>query len=170
MPSIIKKSFPVLGLSIFSSMLGVGIVAPLLPLYAEDMGATGIWLGIIFGGFSISRAIVMPIMGRLSDRVGRKLILGAGLFAYSVISLGYLWANTVGVLSLVRFLHGISAGMIMPIAQAYVGDIVPEGEEGKWMGYANAAFFTGFGCGPLMGGVLTEHFGMDVAFSWVGCY
>ncbi|MFC1914030.1 MFS transporter [Chloroflexota bacterium] len=79
---MIRKSAPVLALSIFSSMLGVGIVAPLLPLYAEDMGATGIWLGIIFGSFYISRSIVMPIMGKLSDRRGRKLILGSGLFAW----------------------------------------------------------------------------------------
>jgi len=58
--------------------------------------------------------------------------------------------------------------MIIPIAQAYVGDIAPEGEEGTWMGYFNASFFTGFGCGPVMGGALTEHFGMTVAFSTMG--
>jgi len=54
--------------------------------------------------------------------------------------------------------------MVIPIAQAYVGDISPKGEEGKWMGYANAAFFSGFGFGPIIGGVLTEHFGMNTAF------
>jgi len=58
--------------------------------------------------------------------------------------------------------------MIMPIAQAYIGDVSPEGEEGKWMGYFNAAFFAGFGFGPLMGGALTDHFGMSVAFSAMG--
>jgi len=58
--------------------------------------------------------------------------------------------------------------MIQPIAQAYIGDISPEGEEEKWMGYFNAAFFTGFGFGPLMGGVLTDHFGMNVSFSTMG--
>jgi len=55
--------------------------------------------------------------------------------------------------------------MIVPIAQAYVGDISPEGEEGTWMGYFNSAFFSGFGFGPLLGVVLTDHFGMNVAFS-----
>jgi MFS family permease len=58
--------------------------------------------------------------------------------------------------------------MILPIAQAYVGDVSPQGEEGKWMGYANAAFFSGFGFGPLMGGVMAEHLGMDVAFFTMG--
>ena len=82
---MIRKVFPILALSIFSSMLGVGIIAPLLPLYAESLGATGIWLGIIFGGFSISRAIVMPIIGRLSDRHGRRPILGIGLLSFAII-------------------------------------------------------------------------------------
>jgi DHA1 family multidrug resistance protein-like MFS transporter len=168
MPHMIKKIFPILALSIFSSMLGVGIISPLLPLYAEQMGATGIWIGIIFAGFSISRAIFMPIIGKLSDRSGRKLFICIGLFVYSVISLGYIWADTVTQLTSVRLIQGAAAGMIIPIAQAYVGDIAPEGEEGTWMGYFNAAFFTGFGVGPLMGGTLTEHFGMNVAFYSMG--
>ena len=167
MPTI-KKVFPILALSIFSSMLGVGIISPLLPLYAEQMGATGIWIGTIFAGFSISRTIIMPIVGRLSDRSGRKLFLSIGLLGYAIISLGYIWANSVTELTLVRLIHGVASGMILPIAQAYVGDISPEGEEGTWMGYFNAAFFTGFGFGPLMGGVLTDHFGMDIAFYSMG--
>jgi len=72
---MIKKTFPILALSVFSSMLGVGIISPLLPLYAENLGATGIWLGIIFSSFSISRTVFMPIIGRLSDRRGRKIFL-----------------------------------------------------------------------------------------------
>jgi len=167
-PHVIKKVFPILGLSIFSSMLGVGIILPLLPIYAENLGATGVWLGIIFAGFSISRTIIMPVAGRLSDRRGRKLILGIGLFAFALTSLGYIWANDTASLLLVRFLQGIAAGMILPIAQAYIGDIAPEGEEGKWMGYFNATFFTGFGFGPLMGGILTEHLGVNAAFYAMG--
>ena len=165
---MIKQIFPILALSVFSSMLGVGIIAPLLPLYAENMGATGIWLGIIFAGFSISRAILMPIIGRLSDRNGRKLFICTGLLIYAIVSLGFIWADNVSQLTLVRLIQGAAAGMIIPIAQAYIGDISPEGEEGKWMGYFQAAFFTGFGFGPLMGGALTDHFGMTVAFSTMG--
>jgi len=167
MPTL-KQVFPILALSIFASMLGVGIISPLLPLYAENMGATGIWIGMIFAGFSISRTIIAPFVGRLSDRRGRKLFIGIGLLSSSIISLGYIWAMSAPQLTLVRLIHGVASGMIMPIAQAYIGDISPEGEEGKWMGYFNAAFFTGFGVGPLMGGVLTDHFGMSVAFSTMG--
>jgi MFS transporter, DHA1 family, multidrug resistance protein len=165
---MIKKTFPVLGLSIFASMLGVGIVAPLLPLYAEKMGATGLWIGMIFAGFSISRAIVMPIAGRFSDRSGRKVFLSVGLLTYAVISLGYIWADDPFQLMLVRLIQGVAAGLVIPIAQAYVGDMSPQGEEGRWQGYFNAAFFSGFGFGPLMGGALTDHFGMNVAFYAMG--
>ncbi len=149
-------------------MLGVGIIAPLLPLYAEKLGATGIWLGVIFASYSISRAILTPVFGRLSDRSGRKRFISIGLLSYAIISLGYIWAGSVAQLTLIRLIHGISAGMIIPIAQAYVGDISPKGEEGTWMGYYQAAFFGGFGFGPLLGGILTEHLGMTFAFSAMG--
>ena len=91
---MVKKIFPILALSIFSAMLGVGIIAPLLPLYAENLGASGIWIGIIFAAFSISRSVFMPVFGRLSDCNGRKLFLSIGLFCFSITSLGYIWANS----------------------------------------------------------------------------
>ena len=165
---MIKRVFPILALATFSSMLGHGIVVPLLPIYADSMGASGVGLGVILAGFSLSRIVSMPIFGRISDRKGRKLFIVIGLLSYAIISPVYTWADTVFLLVLIRFLHGVAGGMVVPIAQAYIGDISPEGEEGKWMGYTNAAFFSGFGVGPLMGGVLTEYFGMDVAFLAMG--
>ena len=165
---MMRKVFPVLALATFSSMLGVGIIAPLLPLYAEKLGATDIWIGVIFASFSISRSIFMPFVGRLSDRYGRKRLITIGILVYSIISLGYVWADNVSQLTIIRLIHGAASGMIIPIAQAYIGEIAPEGEEGKWMGYFNAAFFSGFGFGPLLGGVLTEHFGMNFAFYSMG--
>ena len=161
---MIKKVFPILALCVFSSTLGIGIVAPLLPLYVRDMGATGIWLGIIIAAYFISNSVAVPIAGRLSDRRGRKYFLAIGLLAYSIISLGYIWADNVTHLALLRLVHGVAGAVTIPIAMAYLGDLSPQGQEGKWQGYATAAFFSGFGFGPLMGGVLTEHFGMTVPF------
>ena len=165
---MIRRVFPILALAIFSSMLGAGIVVPLLPLYAESMGATGLWLGFIFAAFSISRTIFTPVFGRLSDRKGRKFILSIGLFTYALISFTFVLAADVYQLVLIRLVHGVAGAMIIPIAQAYIGDLSPEGEEGKWMGYSNAAFFSGFGFGPLMGGLLTAEWGMDLAFIAMG--
>ncbi len=162
------RIFPILALSIFSSMLGMGLIVPILPLYAENMGATGVWIGIIFASYSISRTVFMPVIGRLSDRWGRKVFLCFGLLVYALISIGYVWATQVPELTLIRVLHGAAAGMILPIAQAYIGDLAPTGHEGTWMGYFNAAFFMGFGFGPLMGGVLTDSFGMNFPFYIMG--
>jgi len=142
---MINRVFPILAISIFSCMLGSGIVVPLLPLYAESLGASGFWLGVIFAGYPLARILTTPIFGRLSDRRGRKPFISIGLLAYGIISFGFIWVNTVSQLVLLRLLHGIAGALILPIAQAYVGDISPPGEEGKWMGYANAAFFSGFG-------------------------
>ena len=165
---MVKRVFFILALSMFASMLGVGIVSPLLPLYAQDLGATGIQLGIIFAAYGISNSVLTPIMGRLSDRRGRKLFLCIGLAGYAIISLGYIWAANIPQLTLVRVIQGIAGAMVLPIAMAYIGDLSPKGEEGKWMGYANAAFFSGFGIGPLLGGTLAERFGMNASFYSMG--
>jgi len=161
---MIKRIFPILAIAIFSAMLGVGLIVPLLPLYAQDLGATGVQLGILFAGYGISNSVLTPIMGRISDRRGRKLFLCIGLAGYAISSLGYVMADSVLQLTLVRVAQGVAGAMIIPIAMAYVGDLSPKGKEGKWMGYANAAFFSGFGIGPLLGGVLAERFGMDASF------
>jgi DHA1 family multidrug resistance protein-like MFS transporter len=164
----IKSVFPVLALSIFSSMMGIGIIAPLLPIYAENLGATGVWIGIIFSGYAVSRTILLPFAGRLSDRRGRKIILSIGLFAFAITSFAYVLADNIALLLIIRLLQGASFSFVQPIAQAYIGDIAPEGEEGKWMGLLNAAFFIGWGSGPLIGGVLAEHLGIDSVFYTMG--
>lgn len=149
-------------------MVGIGIIAPLLPIYAENLGATGVWVGIIFAGYAVSRTVVLPFTGRLSDRRGRKPVIAIGLFVFSLTSFAYVLAGNVGSLLLIRLLQGVAAGFVQPISQAYIGDIAPEGEEGKWMGFFNATFLLGWGCGPLMGGVLAEYLGMDSAFYAMG--
>ena len=162
---MIKKTIPFLLLSIFSTMLGLGIIAPILPLYADEMGATGLWIGLVFGGFSISRALLIPIIGRLSDQRGRKIFLCTGLFLYTIVSLGYILIKTIPELITIRVIHGAVSGMIIPIVRAWIGDAAPEGTEGKWMGYFNATFFIGIGAGPLFGGVIVDHFNMTAAFT-----
>jgi DHA1 family multidrug resistance protein-like MFS transporter len=149
-------------------MLGVGIISPLLPLYAKKLGAGGFAVGLIFGLFSLSRSVVMPFYGRLSDLLGRKVFIVAGLAAYSVASLGYVFAQGVVSLSLVRLFHGLASAAILPIVMAFVGDLTPRGSEGRSMGLFSTAFFAGFGAGPIIGGVISDRFGFDAAFYAMG--
>jgi MFS family permease len=96
---------------------------------------------MIFGAFSLSRTFLLPFFGRLSDRRGRKPLIVCGLFCYALISLAFMGAGSVETLILVRFFQGIASAMIMPVSQAYVGDITPVGSEGLSMGLFNMSVF-----------------------------
>ena len=159
-----KKAFAVLVTTMLISMLGFGIVVPLLPIYADQLGATALEIGLINAGFSLSLMVSLPFMGKLSDRSGRKVFLCSGLACLTIASLGFIWAQNPLQLILVRIFQGIGASMHLPIAQAYLGDITPEGEEGKWMGHFNAILFSGMSLGPLFGGVLTDLFSINTTF------
>ena len=164
-----KRSVFTLFFSIFAAILGLGILSPLLPSLAEDLGATGFWVGMIFSGYAISRAIIMPIMGGLSDKYGRRIFIASGLLLLAVISLLYLPAHTEYTLTAVRLLHGLAAGMVIPVALAYAGEIAQEGKEGKTMGIFNMVFYLGLAAGPLFGGVLWHTFGEASVFYAMSC-
>lgn len=148
----------------FISLLGLGIVIPLLPVYAENLGAGGVAIGLMVAGFSISRGLLQPLVGGLSDKHGRKQFLIGGLFVYAVVGLLFPLAASVEHLVLIRILHGVGAAMIAPIAMSYIGDLAPPEEEGRYMGIFNIALFSGIGLGPVVGGVFKDSFGFNSAF------
>ncbi|MBD3347624.1 MAG: MFS transporter [Candidatus Eisenbacteria bacterium] len=163
-----RRTYVVLFIAVFASTMGVGFIGPLLPLYARDLGAAGLSLGMIFAGFSVARFGLSPFIGRLSDKHGRKIFLAIGLAVYSCFSFAYMMAETASHLVLVRVLHGASSGMVIPVAQAYVAEIAPEGREGTFMGAFMVSLFTAFGIGPLLGGPLADRFGMETPFYAMG--
>ncbi len=163
-----KKIFVALCIAIFSAMLGMGIVAPLLPVYAQHYGARGIAIGLVFASFSISRTLLLPLIGAVSDRKGRKIFITAGLFLLSLTSLGYVVSSNIPLLLLTRTVQGIGAAMVIPIALAYMGEITPEGEEGTYMGIFNLFFFGGLATGPILGGIVKDTFGINSSFYIMG--
>ena len=163
-----RKIFGTLFFSIFAAVTGVGIVVPLLPVYAHDLGASGIYIGLIFGAFSLSRTFFLPYFGRRSDKKGRKPLIVTGLFSYAVISVAFILSKGVESLIVIRFIQGITSAMIMPVVQAYVGDITPKGKEGWIMGLFNMSLFIGLSAGPLIGGVIKDRFSLQGAFACMG--
>ena len=159
-----ERAFEALLLCLFVSVLGLGIVSPIMPVYASYLGASGFWLGIIFSAFSISSLIFMPIMGRISDVRGKKKIICIGLSAYMIVSILDVFAWDVFSLTFMRFIHGFGSSMVMPIAMAYAADLAPEGKEGKYMGTMNVSLFLGMGTGPIIGGYLTDYFTISAPF------
>jgi MFS family permease len=154
----------VLALTVAVGTAGMGIVTPLLPIFADELGASGIWLGLVFSGFAITQTPLVPIIGRLSDQFGRKPFIAIGLLVYSSVALGMSVAPNYQTLAGWRIFGGVGAAMIFPVALAYVGDIAPKGREGTYAGLFNLAFLSGWGLGPLMGGLLKDAFGMDWSF------
>jgi len=146
-------------------MLGLGFIVPLLPVYATDFGATGLWVGIIFAGHSFTRLIVLPVIGKLSDKYGKKKpFITVGISLYVLLALSYVWASCVYELVLIRLLQGIASAMIFPIAMAYVGEMSPQGKEGSYMGEFNFSVFVGLGCGPFLGGMVKDALGITYVF------
>ncbi|WP_236609673.1 MFS transporter [Archaeoglobus sulfaticallidus] len=153
-----------ISLSAFIVMLGMGIITPLLPIFAQDLGASGIWIGVIFSAYSFSRLVFLPISGMLSDRYGRRRTILLGLFLYSSVTFLYILSKTPEQLSFVRMLHGITSAMIIPVAMASVGDISIKGKEGFFIGKFNQSLFLGMASGPIVGGVLNDILGMKLTF------
>lgn len=149
-------------------MVGLGVIAPILPLYVQSFGASGAQLGLVFAAFSISRFLLGPLVGRLSDRVGRKRLIVVGLGVYTLVSLLYVVAQTLWQLGAFRFVQGIASVMVTPIAQAYVGDLTPPGREGRTMNLFYASMFVGQALGPLLGGYLAEAWSLQAPFYAMG--
>ncbi len=159
-----RKAFAVLLGSMFVSMLGMNIISPFLPTYAIQMGASALELGMVQAAFSAAGILTLLFVGRLSDRIGRKPFLNGGLAIIALSSAGLIFSNKPIDLILLRFVQGLGASTYLGISQAYMGDGVPAGSEGKWMGYFNAVLFAGMGAGPLVGGLVKDTFGIGTTF------
>jgi len=151
-------------LSVFIALLGVGIIIPVLPVLATKLGASGFALGLITAAFSLSRGLLQPVVGNLSDRWGRKGFLVAGLFIYGLVGLLIPHAGGVADLMGIRLFQGVGAAMIVPVAMAYASFLAPPGQEGRYMGVVNIAIFCGIGCGPILGGFFSDHWGLASVF------
>ena len=162
------KIFSTLFVSVFVTTMGAGIIGPLLPVYAHEMGANAIQIGLIFAAFSLTRSIFVPFFGKLSDIRGKKPVLLAGLLLYFVLSILYSISNGIWHLIFLRLTQGFASAMILPVAQAYVGIITPESYEGRIMGLFNVSLYGGLSAGPVIGGIVKDCSSMRYSFLSMG--
>ena len=150
--------------AVFVSMLGFGLVMPLLPIYARSFGATGIQLGFLTASFAITRAITTYPGGWFADKMGRKKPIVMGLLMYSVVMALYGFTEDVNQLIFLRALQGVASGIVWPIISTMVVDMVNPKDRSKALGFYEMMWFLGMIIGPGLGGILADAFTVAVPF------
>ncbi len=133
-------------------LIGFGILIPLLPLYADEFGASPAAIGALFATYSLAQFVFSPLWGRVSDRWGRRPVLLVTIAGSAVGSLLTGMAGALPLLFLGRFVDGTS-GASIAVARATVADVAPDQERPRLMGMLGAAFGVGFVVGPSIGAI-----------------
>src|SRR5271170_26464 len=137
-------------------ILGMTIILPLLPFYAERYGASPFVVGLLVTTYAFCQLVAGPMLGKLSDRFGRRPLLivsQLGTFA-GFIMLGF--ARSLAMIFFSRFLDGITAGNLS-LAQAYIADVTEPEHRAKSFGIIGIAFGIGFLIGPALSGFLAQY-------------
>ncbi len=163
----LPPGFVTIWVTVALDLIGFGIVVPILGRYAERYGASGLEVGLLFASFSLAQLVFSPILGRLSDRIGRKPVILISLLGTAVGSFVTGAAGALWVLFLGRILDGAS-GASVAVAQGAVTDVAPPSQRPRLLGLLGAAFGVGFVVGPALGGLAAlggEHLPFYVAGS-----
>ena len=149
-----KRLFSII-LVVFIDLLGFSLILPLLPYYAKTFNANQTITGILIASYALMQLIGAPILGRLSDRFGRRPVLLVSVFG---TFLGFLllgFANALWMLFASRIIDGLTGGNLS-VAQAYISDVTDAKDRSKGLGMIGAAFGLGFIIGPVTGGLLSQ--------------
>ena len=160
-----KSPLATILLVVFVDLIGFGMIIPILPLYAKSFQAEEWQIGLLLGCYSFMQFLASPVLGYISDRIGRKPVLLVSLLG-SVIGYAVMAnAHSLTMLFIARIIAGI-CGASVGTAAAYIADITPAENRSRRMGLIGAAFGVGFVLGPAIGGILS-HF-WTVAPFWFG--
>lgn len=161
----ISRDFSILLLALVVGGLGFGILAPIMPIYAQEVlhtDASG--LGYAYALFAVAFAGFMLPAGYWADKVGRKQMIAGGLLLFGVTTLALAFISDIYQFAVLRILEGIGAAMEVPAAFALVVDLVPESKRGVAMGAEGTAQLIGALSGPAVGGFIAGQLGYNYAF------
>ncbi|MGA9139226.1 MAG: MFS transporter [Methanocella sp.] len=157
------RQMTVLMMSMFIFTLGFGIIIPVIGYYTKSMGAGALELGLLMASMSAMQFLFAPLWGRVSDRIGRKPVLLAGLLGFALAFIMVGFSTQLWMLFVALIIGGILTAGIWPAVLAYIADITTHEERGSLMGYAGAASGLGIIAGPAISSVLTT-WGMTMPF------
>ncbi|MFZ5827947.1 MAG: MFS transporter [Bacillota bacterium] len=162
-----RRDLYILWICSFIVQMGFSLIMPFLPLYLEELGVQGpaveMWAGVIFSANFVVMAIVSPIWGSLSDRVGRKPMMLRSAFGMAAVVALMGLAQTPWHMLGLRLLQGLAAGFI-PAATAYMASVVPRERAGHALGLLGTGNVAGSILGPLVGGLLAKGMGYRPIF------
>ncbi len=156
-----KSPLAILFLTVLLDLIGFGIVLPLLPTYAKQLGASPVMIGLIAAIYSSMQFIFSPIWGKLSDKIGRRPVMLSSIFLAAASYAFFSQAVSIPLLILARALSGIGSANISA-AQASITDLTDSKSRSGAMGMLGAAFGIGFIIGPLVGGMLMTNYGISM--------
>jgi len=148
-----RRALSTIFVTVLLDLIGFGMILPLLPFYAQVYEASPFQIGLLFSSYSLAQLVFAPLLGRLSDRVGRRPLLLASIAGSIAAYLLFAAAPSLGVLIVARTLAGVAAANYA-IAQAYVADVSTRENRARAMGLIGAAFGVGFVLGPALGALL----------------
>jgi multidrug resistance protein len=159
-----KSALSLIFLTVFIDLLGFGILIPILPAFAKtELLVDETAIGIVVAVYSFVQFLFNPILGRLSDKYGRKPIIVISLFINAIGYVLFAFTTSYILLLVSRIVAGIG-GSSISVAQAYIADVTTKEDRAKGMGIIGAAFGLGFVFGPLMGGFLASYGYMVTGF------
>ncbi|GJL91513.1 TCR/Tet family MFS transporter [Hyphococcus sp.] len=166
-----RSAFMFIFITVLLNMIGFGVIMPVMPqlimeVTGEDVSHAAKWGGYLSIVYALMQFFMMPIIGGLSDRFGRRPVLLVSLAAYSFDFLIMALAPVIGIILIARLLAGAFAATFST-ANAYIADISPPEKRAANFGMMGAAFGLGFIIGPAIGGFLGEHYGPRAPFFFV---
>jgi DHA1 family multidrug resistance protein-like MFS transporter len=163
-PSLYTLPAIVLLTAVGLAFVGVGFVMPLRALYARDLGASSVDVGLMATAFLLASFVVTPAMGWLADRIGPHTVLGCSLLTYAGLLAAYVPVTSPGTLLVLRALEGISAAGVLTPARALMNTVAPPARYGEALGLVSTARYVGIVVGPAVGTLVASSVGYTPAF------
>ncbi|MGH2702107.1 MAG: MFS transporter [Actinomycetota bacterium] len=167
-PQLVGPLFALVMLATFSYFISVGALQPTLPRFIEGpLGGSDVAVGVGIASFSLAAVLLRPFVGRISDTYGRRILIISGGLVVGGSSLALVWASTLPVLIVLRFLAGVGEAAFYVGCATIINDLAPDERRGEAFSYFSLALFGGLAVGPIIGETMLEHFGYNAAWQIV---